>query len=270
MFLLFSVMEILWTVFSTSRSLGGSIRPKTLWEAQWSPPKMHFRVQPQQMREAVKHPAAGKAELVDLSSWEQLDKGFAHPTALALKSPELVGKKDLATAALSLCPSTFWWVFMAVGETQACRVVCWSQSRARAEPTCTRYGLTHCGTALPQGEEPSTNYMGQRWGKSLPVQTKHRIKASDEHPKNPRLPSPGSHGCGFTVCKHRHFPRLLKWTGHATMFLKQKSNKSWGIPLTHTCFNYLFFFFFSFKGPGLSEWEYYPMGIENTMETGNF
>lgn len=44
MFLLFNVMEILWTIFSSSCSLGGSVRPKMPSEAQWSPPKMHFRV----------------------------------------------------------------------------------------------------------------------------------------------------------------------------------------------------------------------------------
>ena len=44
MFLLFRVMEILWTIFSSSCSLGGSSRPKMPSGTQWSPPKMHFRV----------------------------------------------------------------------------------------------------------------------------------------------------------------------------------------------------------------------------------
>lgn len=87
MFLLFIMTEILWTVFSTSRSLGESIRPKMPSEGQWSPPKMPFREQPQQVREAVKHPAVAKTQLGDQSSWEQLYKGFAHPTAVVQKSP---------------------------------------------------------------------------------------------------------------------------------------------------------------------------------------
>jgi len=48
---------------------------------------MPFREQPQQVREAVKHPAVAKTQLGDQSSWEQLDKGFAHPTAVVQKSP---------------------------------------------------------------------------------------------------------------------------------------------------------------------------------------
>lgn len=44
MFLLFRVMEILWTIFSSfSCSLGGSNKPKMPSETQWSPLKMHFR-----------------------------------------------------------------------------------------------------------------------------------------------------------------------------------------------------------------------------------
>lgn len=41
MFLLFRVMEILWTIFSSS--LGWSSRSKMPWETQWSPPEAHFR-----------------------------------------------------------------------------------------------------------------------------------------------------------------------------------------------------------------------------------
>lgn len=44
MFLLFSVMEILWTIFSSfSYSLGWSSRSKMPREMQWSPPETHFR-----------------------------------------------------------------------------------------------------------------------------------------------------------------------------------------------------------------------------------
>lgn len=133
---------------------------------------------------------------------------------------------------------------------------------------CTTYWCAHHETALPQQEEPKHKQRdGTERGKTFAsvdeVWNKRVWCASRESTFSlARLSCLWAHP---TACKHRHLPRLLKQSVRVVMLLKQKPNKSWGIPLTHTCFNYYFF-----KGPGLSEWEYYPMGIENTMETGNF
>lgn len=50
------------------------------------------------------------------------------------------------------------------------------------------------------------------------------------------------------------------------MLLKQKPKKKLGESHWLTAVLIIIFS----KVPGLSEWEYYPVGIENTMETGNF
>lgn len=143
-----------------------------------------------------------------------------------------------------------------------------NQSRAGTARTCVRYQCAHRETAHPQWERPKHKQHDETEG--------GKTFAKADQAWNKRVWCASREATFFlaglsrlwahpAACEHQHLPRLLKQTVCFVMLRRQKPHKSWGLPLTHTCFNNYFF-----KDSGLSDCEYYPMRTGNTVETGNF